>query len=70
MKRVFALAALATLAFAGSGLTSSEAEARGWRGHHHHARFGFVRVVPVYPVYSGYCRVRLTPYGYVRRCVY
>lgn len=69
MKRAFALVALATVAFAGSGLTSSEAEARGWRGHHH-ARFGFVRVVPVYPVYSGYCRVFATRYGYVRRCFY
>ena len=69
MKRAFALAALAMLAFAGSGLSSSEAEARGWRGHHH-MRFGVVRFAPVYPVYTGYCRVVATPSGYVRRCVY
>ncbi len=68
MKRVFALTVLAVLAIAGSGLSSSEAEARGWRGHH--VRVGFVRLAPVYPVYTGYCRLIATPYGYVRRCVY
>lgn len=69
MKHALALSALAIAATLGSSLaTSSEAEARGWR-HRHHLGIGFVRVAPVYPVYS-YCRWYRTPYGPVRRCFY
>lgn len=73
MKRAVALALLAAVATVGSSFAGSEAEARGWRAHRAHFGFyhrPFVRVVPVYPVYTGYCRWFRTPYGLVKRCYY
>lgn len=68
MKRAVVLALLAVVTTIGSGAMSSEAEARGWRGHRFHV--GFVRFAPVYPAYHGYCRWYRTHYGLVKRCWY
>ena len=65
MKRVAFLALLAAVTVAGASSWTSEAEAHGWRGRH-----VFVRLAPVYPVYTGYCRWYRSPYGLVKRCVY